>query len=264
MRGMKRVYTGSAVAVGAVALVAAGYGAGWFFAPGKVVAAPTVETVRTIRVEGDGEQALALSKALSEAEALRAERDALRAQLAEAQAQPEAAETAEEAPRRLSARERMEELKRTDPKRYEEMQARRQEFRTRMAEALATRDDFLGSIDLSLLTEEQRETHRRFTEALAAQQEAMARMDAAMESGVEPTEEERQQMREAFRNVRDLQNAERDALLGAVATSMGLQAGEEADSFVEVVKSVYDSTGMMPAVRMGPGGGGNPPPPPGP
>ena len=133
----------------------------------------------------------------------------------------------------------MEELKRTDPKRYEEMQARRQEFRTRMAEALATRDDFLGSIDLSLLTEEQRETHRRFTEALAAQQEAMARMDAAMESGVEPTEEERQQMREAFRNVRDLQNAERDALLGAVATSMGLQAGEEADSFVEVVKSVY-------------------------
>ena len=143
------------------------------------------------------------------------------------------------------------------------MQARRQEFRTRMAEALATRDDFLGSIDLSLLTEEQQETHRRFTEALAAQQEAMARMDAAMESGVEPTEEERQQMREAFRNVRNLQNAERDALLGAVATSMGLQAGEEADSFVEVVKSVYDSTGMMPAVRMGPGGGGNPPPPPG-
>ena len=259
MRGMKRVYTGLAVAVGAVALVAAGYGAGRFFAPGKVVAAPTVETVRTIRVEGDGEQALALSKALSEAEALRAERDALRAQLAEAQAQPEAAEATEEAPRRLSPRERMEELKRTDPKRYEEMQARQQEFRQRMAEALAQRDDFLGNIDLSLLTPEQQETHRRFTEALAAQRQLMARMEAAANEGAELSEEERRQVGETFRAVRELQDAERDALLGAVAVSMGLQDGEEADSFVEVVRSVYDATGMMPPVRMGPPAGQPPP-----
>lgn len=246
--------------VAAAALVAAGYGAGRFFAPNEIVAAPTAgASAPTVRLAGGGADALALAKALSEVEALRAEKTALQEQLAALQAE-EAQPQAEEAqPRRLSRRERMEELKRTDPKRYEEMQARQQEFRQRMAEALAQRDDFLGNIDLSLLTPEQQETHRRFTEALAAQRQLMARMEAAANEGTELSEEERRQVGETFRAVRELQDAERDALLGAVAVSMGLQDGEEADSFVEVVRSVYDATGMMPPVRMGPPAGQPPP-----
>ena len=253
---MKTFPTIALGAVAAVALVAAGYAAGRFFAPVTFVAAPTAEIVRTVQAQGGGEDALALSKALSEADALRAEAAALKERLAALQAAPKE-EAAPERPRRRSPRERMEELRRTDPERYKAMQARRQEFQTRMAEAAAKRDDFLGSVDLSLLTPEQQETHRRFTEALAAQQEALARIQELEANGGEVSEADRRAVGEAFRAVRELEDAERDALLGAVATSMGLRAGEEADSFVEVVRSIYDSTGTMPAVRMGP-------PPPGP
>lgn len=251
---MKTLKTIAVSVAAGIAVAAAGYAAGRFFAPRKVIAAPSVETVRTVTAASDAETKLALAKALSELEALRAEKAVLEGRLADLQA---AAQTPQaEPPRRQTRAERMEELKRTDPKRYEEMQARRQEFRQRMADALNQRDDFLGAIDLSLLTPEQQETHRRFTEAVAQQRALMEQMEAAAESGQPPSEETRELIRSTFDTVRELQTAERDALLDAVALSMGLQTEEEAAIFRETVNAVYDSTGMMPSVRMGP-----PPPP---
>ena len=251
---MKPLHALALVPVAAVALVAAGYAAGRLTAPSEVIAAPLGETIRTVRAEAVPTDAKALADALAAVEALRAERDGLQGQIAALGQQPAAPGQPEQPPRK-TRREVMEELKKTDPERYERIQTRQREFRERMAEALTQRDAFLGSINPDFLTPEQQETHRRFTEALAVQQEVMARLEASMEEGIFLSEEEGARLQASFRAVRDLQDAEREALLSAVAVSMGLRLGEEADALVDVVKTVYDATGANPP---------DPPPPPAP
>lgn len=261
--------------VAVVALMAGSYAAGRFFAPHQVVAeetAPVVKPVVTVAGNGD---ALALSKALSEVEALKVEKAALEKALAEAQAAGEAAaKAAVEPPKRLSMRERMEELKKQDPERYRQMEERRAQFQQALQEAREKRDDFLGSVDLALFTPEERLVHEQFTAALAKQAELEERMRALVESGEMPTEAQRAEMRETQWTLRDLREAERSALLGAVATSMGLSESDSTD-FAQLMTEIYDATSNGMRMRPGRGGEGRaggapgggpgdmPPPPPG-
>lgn len=243
-----------------VAVLLAALLAGGGYATGRLLAprSYTAETVTKTVYQGDGAPA-DLAPLQAENAALKTQLDNLRAELAKLQAAAEAPApepAAEEPPRRMTRQERMEQLKRENPERYAEMERRRQEFQTR-------RDDFFANIDLELLTPTQQEMHFQYTEALAKQQAAIDRMRALAESGEEATEEDRAAIRESFRLVRGLQGAERDALLSAVATSMGLQAGEETEAFVGVIKEVYDFTGSMPpAQMMAPAGRANNQPPP--
>ena len=250
-----------------VAVVLAALFAGGGYFTGRLLAprSYTAETVTKTVYQGDGASA-DLAPLQAENAALKTQLDNLRAELAKLQAAAEAAApepAAEEPPRRMTRQERMEQLKRENPERYAEMERRRQEFQARMEEFQTRRDDFFANIDLELLTPTQQEMHFQYTEALAKQQAAIDRMRALAESGEEATEEDRAAIRESFRLVRGLQGAERDALLSAVATSMGLQAGEETDTFINVIKEVYDFTGSMPpAQMMAPAGRANNQPPP--
>ena len=236
----KSLLIGFAVVVAAL-LADGGYATGRLLAPRSY----TAETVTKTVYQGDGAPA-DLAPLQAENAALKTQLDNLRAELAKLQAAAEAPApepAAEEPPRRMTRQERMEQLKRENPERYAEMERRRQEFQAR-------RDDFFANIDLELLTPTQQEMHFQYTEALAKQQAAIDRMRALAESGEEATEEDRAAIRESFRLVHGLQGAERDALLSAVATSMGLQAGEETDTFINVIKEVYDFTGSMPPAQM--------------
>ena len=244
---MKNSYLIVAVVL-AVLLAGGGYAIGRFLTPRTY----TAETVTKTVYQGDGAPA-DLAPLQAENAALKTQLDNLRAELAKLQAAAEAAApepAAEEPPRRMTRQERMEQLKRENPERYAEMERRRQEFQARMEEFQTRRDDFFANIDLELLTPTQQEMHFQYTEALAQQQAAIDRMRELAESGEEATEEDRAAIRESFRLVRGLQGAERDALLSAVATSMGLQAGEETEAFVGVIKEVYDFTGSMPPAQM--------------
>ena len=256
----KSLLIGFAVVVAAL-LAGGGYATGRLLAPRSY----TAETVTKTVYQGDGAPA-DLAPLQAENAALKTQLDNLRAELAKLQAAAEAPApepAAEEPPRRMTRQERMEQLKRENPERYAEMERRRQEFQARMEEFQTRRDDFFANIDLELLTPTQQEMHFQYTEALAKQQAAIDRMRALAESGEEATEEDRAAIRESFRLVRGLQGAERDALLSAVATSMGLQAGEETDTFINVIKEVYDFTGSMPpAQMMAPAGRANNQPPP--
>lgn len=231
----------------AVLLAGGGYFTGRALAPRTY----TIETRNKTIYQGDGAPA-DLAPLQAENAALKTQLDNLRAELAKLQAAAEAPApepAAEEPPRRMTRQERMEQLKRENPERYAEMERRR--------------EDFFANLDLELLTPEQQEMHFQYTEALAKQQAAIDRMRELAESGEEATEEDRAAIRESFRLVRGLQGAERDALLSAVATSMGLQAGEETEAFVGVIKEVYDFTGSMPpAQMMAPAGRANNQPPP--
>ena len=248
-----------------VAVVVAALLAGGGYATGRLLAprSYTAETVTKTVYQGDGASA-DLAPLQAENAALKTQLDNLKDELAKLQAAAEAPapeSAAEEPPRRMTRQERMEQLKRENPERYAEMERRRQD-QANMEAFQTRREDFFANLDLELLTPEQQEMHFQYTEALAQQQAAIDRMRELAESGEEPTDEDRAAIRDSFRLVRGLQGAERDALLSAVATSMGLQAGEETETFVGVIKEVYDFTGMMPPAPMAPAGRANNQPPP--
>lgn len=264
MGGMNTTAKVATAGVAVVALMAGSYAAGRFFAPQQVVAeeaAPVAQRLAVVPSNGD---ALALSKALSEVEALKVEKAALQKALAEAQAAgEEATKAAVEPPKRLSMRERMEELKKQDPERYRQMEERRAQFQQALQDAREKRDDFLGSVDLALFTPEERLVHEQFTAALAKQAEMEERMRALFESGEMPSEEQRAEMRETQHTLRDLREAERSALLGAVATSMGLSESDSAD-FAQLMTEIYDATSNGMRMRPGRGDAGGPEGPGGP
>lgn len=252
---MKKSYLIGFAVVLAVLLAGGGYAIGRFLTPRTYTAEIVTKTVYEA-----SDAPADLGPLQAENAALKTQLDNLKDELAKLQAAAEAPapeSAAEEPPRRMTRQERMEQLKRENPERYAEMERRRQEeaFQTR-------REDFFANLDLELLTPEQQEMHFQYTEALAQQQAAIDRMRELAESGEEPTDEDRAAIRDSFRLVRGLQGAERDALLSAVATSMGLQAGEETETFVGVIKEVYDFTGMMPPAPMAPAGRANNQPPP--
>lgn len=254
----KSLLIGFAVVVAAL-LAGGGYATGRLLAPRSY----TAETVTKTVYQSDGAPA-DLAPLQAENAALKTQLDNLKDELAKLQAAAEAPapeSAAEEPPRRMTRQERMEQLKRENPERYAEMERRRQD-QANMEAFQTRREDFFANLDLELLTPEQQEMHFQYTEALAQQQAAIDRMRELAESGEEPTDEDRAAIRDSFRLVRGLQGAERDALLSAVATSMGLQAGEETETFVGVIKEVYDFTGMMPPAPMAPVGRANNQPPP--
>lgn len=256
---MKKSYLIGFAVVLAVLLAGGGYAIGRFLTPRTY----TAETVtKTVYEASDAPADLGPLQA--ENAALKTQLDNLKDELAKLQAAAEAPapeSAAEEPPRRMTRQERMEQLKRENPERYAEMERRRQD-QANMEAFQTRREDFFANLDLELLTPEQQEMHFQYTEALAQQQAAIDRMRELAESGEEPTDEDRAAIRDSFRLVRGLQGAERDALLSAVATSMGLQAGEETETFVGVIKEVYDFTGMMPPAPMAPAGRANNQPPP--
>lgn len=245
-----------ALVLAMVILVAGGYAFGRMTA--QRTPAPTQEAKPSAHTTSapSNQDALALSKALSEIDALKAERKTLQDALAAQQAQsPEQAQQGEP-PRRRSWQERMEEMKKSDPERYKEEMARRERFMNEMAQARTERANFLEDIDTDLLSQEQKQIHAQYVATLAKQDALEQEFRKHMEAGTQPTEELQTAMRETRDAMRSLREAERSALLGAIATSMGLSS-DEATGFSQLVSDVFDATSGFPG-RMR---GAQPPPP---
>ncbi len=250
--------------------------AGASYAIGRFTTEPSVEVIaesgatKTVTVR-DSSDALDLAKALSEIDALKAENTRLKESLQEVEtAEPEAVEApvvapvAEEQPRRRNNwRNRMEELKETDPERYAQEVERRQRMIKTMEDHRNARINFLDSIDTSLLSENAQVAHARFTNAIARQGQLQQEIMATLDLGEEPSEELQGQMQATFRDIMETQDEVRTALLGAIATSMGLE-GEDSEEFSNLIQEVYNATGGRggPMIRMGGGRrGGRPPAP---
>jgi hypothetical protein len=248
--------------------------AGASFVIGRFTTEPSVEVIsetgatKTVTVR-DNSDALDLAKALSEIDALKAENTRLKESLQEVEtAEPEAVEApvaapvAEEQPRRRNNwRNRMEELKETDPERYAQEVERRQRMIKTMEDHRNARINFLDSIDTSLLSEDAQVAHARFTNAIARQGQLQQEIMATLDLGEEPSEELQGQMQATFRDIMETQDEVRTALLGAIATSMGLE-GEDSEEFSNLIQEVYNATGGRggPMIRMGGGRRGNRPP----
>ena len=128
--------------------------------------------------------------------------------------------------------ERVEKFKRERPDEFAALQRRRESIRAARKAAAADRQDFLDSIDVSYLTEEQRKTHVAYANALAARQQVRERMAAALRTGAAVSDADRVQLR----------TAERAALFEAAARSFGVAAEEDVKRFRETISSILEVT----------------------
>lgn len=224
---------------------------GLLLKPCAAPASPAAPQVRVARVSNvvPAEEALKLSVALSEIEALKAEKTRLQKQLSERTPPPEegeeeAFEPSEEA--QMSMRVFMEELKEHDPEQYEEIMRQRAAWEMLMAEVRRLRANFFNSLDTSLLTPEELANHTRYLELLKKRDALEAQFDAAMENDEEITEEMSITMAETMEEMYPIQIAEREALFKAVATSMGLQ-GADVEAFAAIIHEVIGVTSDDPS-----------------
>ena len=142
----------------------------------------------------------------------------------------------------LTVDERLERFRRERPDEFAALQRRRESIRAARQTAADNRQNFLDSIDLSFLTEEQRKTHVAYADALAARRAARERMAAARRTGAAVSDADRAQLEAAERVIREQGEAERAALFEAAARSVGVEGDEDVGRFRETILSIFEAT----------------------
>ena len=212
---------------------------------------PRREKRAALRENSGGEEVRQLRRRIRELESRLAEQrsDGERPVKNEEEARPEPRERRGGPPDFAEMRRNLERMAKEDPERYTQMTNRFERGRQWMMNRRQTRADFLASIDVSGMTEHDRSVHQRMME-LSARQDALQDV-MAPDSGA--TDEERhaamEESRGLGRELRGLQNAERDILLGQVAKNLGCSE-ETAAEMVSTVKEIYNMTER----DFGPGG----------
>ena len=225
-------------------------------APAATAAVPVVaNTAEVQRIQ-------ALQRQVSE---LQAERDKLQSDLAAARlalAEREKAAARPAAPpaiftnasRRAAFEERMAQLKRDDPARYEEMQKQREEFRQRIQAQADERSEFLKKVDTVDMTDAQLANHQKLLDAV---EQARAMMAQIASMSPEQVAAARQQMGQMIGEVSDLYQQERVYLLEQTGRAMGYSEAE-AGQFSAYIQQIYDQTAMPRGLGFGGFGRGGP------
>jgi hypothetical protein len=153
--------------------------------------------------------------------------------------------------------EEMENLKKTDPKRYQEIETQRTAFRERIKSDTQDKQSFLSSIDVSRWPADMQENHAR----IVALYDKMAEAIAQSGEGGSVDREAQRQLFTQWRETGELLNSEQDMLLRDTAQQLGFSGGD-ADQFVDYIKTIHNVTsprGFFPGRGMGPPGRGGEP-----
>jgi uncharacterized membrane protein len=143
---------------------------------------------------------------------------------------------------------RMEELKKTDPKRYEEIMARREEFKQNMQKAFSQRAATLLDRDTAKMNPEELEQYENMLSLMNATWELNEKMTSPDVSSDE-RREIRQALQETTTELRPLLETERDQRFAELAISSGYSEAET-DAFVQYIKDTIQAT-SLPRVRGG-------------
>ena len=142
--------------------------------------------------------------------------------------------------RRPSPREWMENLKKSDPKRFAQMTNRFAQARRRHQERAAAKAEYLASVPTSSMTDAQRKNHERLQELIADREELM---DSMHDENL--TDEERrelgQKLHAADREMREVNRIEREALIEETARELGID-DDTATDFTATMKDIIDLT----------------------
>lgn len=137
------------------------------------------------------------------------------------------------------------------PEQQAEIAAQREGFRQQMQQRVATRTDFLTSVDTRQMNAAQRANHDK----LVASANRMNELTAAMMDGkTENSPEMRKEMHELGHSMGDLYQEERKTLLEATGKNMGY-TGDQAIQFADQIQLIYDNT-SSPRGMWGDTGGG--------
>lgn len=169
--------------------------------------------------------------------------------LAKAKAENMKTEKPKDERKREGWTERMERMKTEEPEKYAEMQQRREEFKARIEERKLSKQEFLDSVDTATMSDPQQENHERLVALTERVNEIMEKM---MSGETENKRELRDEMRESFGELKELNSNERVYLLEETALAVGYE-GAEADLFTAHLEDIIENTTLsMP----GPPGGG--------
>ena len=152
----------------------------------------------------------------------------------------------------------MERLREEDPEEFERIQEERNQRREQMEQRASDQVEFINSIPTNALTGEYLENHFALVERIEFLTEARARI--ADDPDSEESRELRGEMREQFRDLRDMMEIEREALVADLASGMGLE-GDEVAEFIDYLSYLNEMTSLSFGRRGGgfgggPGGGG--------
>lgn len=196
----------------------------------------------TIRDKGDDASVKALRARIRDLERQLAERQT-RSETTKAEvATPagEATQSERSHQRREGFRERMERMKKEDPKRYEEMTKRFESFRKAFAERQQARQEFLSSVDVSRMSASDKKVHNDYQELLAHRDELMEQMH---DEGV--SDDQRRaigtELHETMGQLNALGEQERSNLLRQTIESLGFQ-GDEVGEITATINDVFDVT----------------------
>lgn len=139
------------------------------------------------------------------------------------------------------SRQRLEELKETDPERYEQIQEERRNRRERMTDTLARQSAFVVNMDVDAMNEDQRSNHERLAEVMTENWTCMETIRTQPET--DEASQARRTLRSNMSEMRDLFGVERETALLELSRTMGYD-GEDGRAFSETVKEIYDMTSL--------------------
>ena len=225
----------------AVALLA-GVAIGYFVKDEPIPAEePKVEEKAKKPVVDKGEEASvkALRRRIAELERMLAEKDG-KSEIAISNAVAEAVQSRPPEPPRQDWRERMEEMKKSDPERYTQMTNRFAQWRRSRSEQARNKIDFLSSIDISRMSAGAKKTHNALQDLIAKREEIEQQLQAP-----DLSDDERGrlmgELHSTHRELMRLNGEERKNLFEETARNLGF-AGEDAKEFSATIQDVIEAT----------------------
>ena len=205
-------------------------------AVGETATVEEKATKKSVADKGDEASVKALRHRIAELEKALAEKEE-RSETAVASAEPQT--RAPERPQ-LNWRERMEEMKRNEPERYNEMTNRMAQWRRDQSVRAKNKIDFLSSIDTSRMSAGAKKTHFALQNLIARRDD----LEAQLQQEDLSDEDRGAMMHELWESHRELQrlNAEeRKILIGETAKGLGF-SGEDAREFSATIQEVIEAT----------------------
>ena len=198
-----------------------------------------VAVKKPVADKGEGASVKALRHRIAELERMLAEKDG-KSEIAISNAVAEAAKARPPERPRQSWRERMEEMKKNDPKHYTEMTNNIANWRRSRAELARSKMDFLSSVDVSRMGADAKKTHGELLELIARRQELEEQMHRE-----DLTDEERGKLRHDLWTSQEelmrLNDLERGNLFEETARNLGF-SGDDAKEISTTIMEVIEAT----------------------
>jgi hypothetical protein len=146
--------------------------------------------------------------------------------------------------RNLNIRDRIERMRTENPEEYAAHTNRLARWRDSRRQRAVSKLDFLASVDTSTMSKPERETHEKLQNLIEEREELQTRIEEGFASG-EMSDEDRRavwdQMRDADRQIAELNRAERENLIKKTAEAVGL-TGEEVGEVAGTIMKVIEAT----------------------